>query len=86
MGDCVRIERLTNGYEVTLRDPKIAEANNKRDSSKGPYQPYQDPQREYAFKTVAEVMTFLKANLEKALPLDDFDTAFELAAEAEDDT
>lgn len=85
MGDCVRIERLTNGYEVTIRDPKIAEANAKRDSKGGSIGMWKDPQREYAFKTVAEVMTFLKANLEKALPLDDYDSAFELAAEEDDD-
>lgn len=85
MGDCVRIERLTNGYEVTIRDPAIVKANAKRDSKPGIYQPYKDPEREYAFKTVKEVMAFLEKNLETALPLDDYDTAFELASEEDDD-
>jgi hypothetical protein len=83
---CVRIERLTNGYTVTVKDPAIIKANQKRDTSNGPYTPYKDPERQYIFKSVAEVNTFLTRNLDKALPAqvveDSFDTAFDKAAAA----
>lgn len=82
----VCIERMQNGYEVSLSDPKIVKANNTRD--KNGYTPYRDPTVEYAFKTVDEVLSFLKENLDKALPKDGFSSAFDAAvaqATGEDD-
>lgn len=76
----IRIERLTNGYTVRARDPKIVKANQKSDSKT----PWRDPCREYVFKDVAEVLAWLKANLGKALPADEFSSSFD-AAIAEDD-
>lgn len=85
-GDGVRIERAANGYSVSMRDPKIEAANRKRDlSTKGSYAPYIDPNREYVFTTFDAMMTFLKANLDKALPQQDYDSAFELMSEEGDD-
>lgn len=79
---CVRIERAANGYTVSADDPKIVAANKKRDNSKGPYEPYQDPSKEYVFKTMKEVTTFLEKNLDKALPADEYSSSFDLAASA----
>ena len=83
---CLRIERVANGYSVTLRDPAIIAKNQKRDSSKGPYAPYQDPERTYIFKTCAELTAFITKNIDKALPAqsasDSFESAFDKAAAA----
>lgn len=85
MGECtVRIERLKNGYEVEMKDPEIVKANAK--PSKGSsFTPYKNPNVGYVFKTVDEVLAFLKANLEKALPEDDFGSSFDEAVSAEGD-
>ena len=83
--DVVRIKRLSNGYTISIRDPKIVAANNKRDSSKGPSAPYKDPEREFAFTTIEQVLAWLKANLDKALPEDSFDSAFTAALVEDDD-
>ena len=85
--DEVRIKRLSNGYTIRLRDPKIVKANQKRDrsSSGAPYAPYKDPEREFAFTDIDKVLAWLKANLDKALPEDDFDSAFSTAVEDDDD-
>jgi len=72
----VRIERLTNGYVVRVRDPKIVK-QNERPGRDGPWK---DPDREFVFTTVEQVLAWLKANLDKALPEDDFSTAFDMAA------
>jgi len=75
----IRIERATNGYEVSVRDPKIVKANEKRDySSKNPT-PYRDPNREYVFKTLKEVLDWLGKHADKALPADEFDSSFDAA-------
>lgn len=79
----VCIERMQNGYEVSLSDPKIVKANNTRD--KNGYTPYRDPIVEYAFKDVDEVLAFLKENLDKALPANTFSSAFDAAAKAVQD-
>lgn len=85
MGECVvRIERLANGYEVELKDPKIVEQNNKP-SKGGSLGAYKDPHVAYAFKTVEEVIAFLQKNLDKAMPMDDYATSFEEAAQETDD-
>lgn len=86
---CVRIERLANGYNITVKDPAIVAANNARDNSiggKGPYKPYRDPERCYTFKGISEVNAWLTANLDKALPKDDpidsFEATFDKASKA----
>lgn len=86
--DCVRIERLANGYEVEIYDPKIAEMNRKRDNSKPgmPYKPWVDPKKSYAFPNVKAVLTFLEKNLETAIPMkDEYGTAFDTAVAEEGD-
>lgn len=75
----VRIERIANGYEVCLTDPEIAKANAKPNSK------WRDASREYAFKTVAEVMTFLETHLDTALPADDYSSSFDEAANMSED-
>lgn len=82
MSDYVcRIERLANGYEVEISDPKIVAQNNKRSS--GNYT-WRDPMVGYSFKTVAEVCAFLEKNLEKALPEDEFGKTFDAAVEEDE--
>jgi recombinational DNA repair protein RecT len=81
VGDsCVRIERLTNGFEVEIRDPEIEKANRKptKGSEIGRWR---DPWKSYAFKTAAEVSAFLTKALPKMTSDDDeFGTAFDKAA------
>lgn len=84
MGEsCVRIERLTNGFEVEIRDPEVEKANRK--PSKG-LSTYRDPWKSYAFKTAAEVTAFLTKALPETSPGDDddFSTAFDKAATSGD--
>jgi hypothetical protein len=59
MDDIVRIERLENGYEVEVLDPKIAESNAK------PTGGYQDPYKAYAFDDIEKMLTFLREVLPK---------------------
>ncbi len=78
----VRIERAANGYEVCVTDPEIVAANRKA-KTEGPWR---DPEREYVFKTLKEVLDFLDKNLDKALPADEFDSSFAAAlAESEEE-
>ena len=78
----VVIERIANGYEVEVTDPKLAKQNE----GKSMLGAYKSPMREYAFKSIEEVLTFLEKNLDKALPADEYDSSFdEAAAEEEDD-
>lgn len=75
MGECrVVIERVANGYEVEVYEP----ASDSKDSM------MIDRKKEYVFRTVDEVLTFLNKNLDKALPADEYDSAFD-AAVAEDE-
>ena len=84
-GDGVRIERATNGYTVCMRDPTIEASNRKRTMKSDYDKPYVDPNRTYVFSDIDAVMTFLKANLDKALPKEDYDSAFDTMADDEDD-
>lgn len=82
MSSICKIERLANGYEVEITDPKIVEQNK---TGKGGYK---NPEVSYAFKSVDEVLKFLGKNLETAMPLDDYESSFDMAAkddEEEDD-
>ena len=67
--NCVSIERIANGFEVSFSDPDIVAANSKSDK-------YQDPEVEMAFKTVEEVLAFLNKNLEKLTVSESYDSAF----------
>lgn len=65
MGDTVvRIEKLTNGYEVEICDPDIMESNKDPKSKKG----WQDPWKGYAFTTAEEVKNFVGQHLDKLKP------------------
>ena len=85
MGD-VRIEILSNGYEVSYDDPDIRAANN-APSKPGKSTPWKDPRKGYVFKTTEEVGTFLGKLLPKLLPSEDdeteFSKAFSTAADAD---
>lgn len=70
----LRIERNGNGFEVNLCDPAIEAENRKKDSS------YRDPYVEYNFDTWDQVKAFLDKVVEKALPADEFSSAFDAAA------
>lgn len=72
----IRIERLANGWTVRMTDPKIVEANNKRSEKSNYSTPWKDPEVTFAFDDSKGVMKFLQANLEKALPVDEYDTSF----------
>lgn len=81
----ITIERMTNGYSVRVCDPKIEEANRKR-SAKGNYDiPYRDPYREYAFPTIEKTLAFVGKVAEKALPKDDYESAFDMAVEDDEE-
>lgn len=83
--DCVRIERLENGYTVSLDDPAIVKANRApsvKTATGYKSTPYRDPRKEYAFKTVEEVMAFLGKNLDKALVCNEYESSFDDAIEA----
>lgn len=75
----VRIEKLTNGFEVEIRDPKLAAKNDKPGV-------YRDPWCSYAFKTTAEVCKFLDENLDKAVPADDFGSSFDAATAGDEES
>lgn len=78
---CVEIKRASNGFIVCLCDPDIMDENDESDGR------YKDPHCEYVFKTSDEVVKFLAANLEKALPEDDDDeygSTFDAAVAADD--
>jgi len=80
MSSCtIRIERLANGYTVRMTDPTIVEKNKKREGARkpdAPYPPWQDPEVTLAFETPKAVLQFLRDNLEKALPTDEYETSF----------
>lgn len=83
-GQIVRIERAHNGFTVEMRDPKIDEQNRKRnndDGSAGVDVEHRSPFVSYVFESVGAVLAFLEGNLEKAMPLDEFETSFEEAIE-----
>lgn len=75
-----RVERLANGYEVELTDPKIVEQNNSASKLGSGSKPWRDPKVCYAFKTVKEVLDFLSKHLETALPMNEYENSFAEAA------
>lgn len=82
-GDCsLKVEILQNGYNVTVRDPKI-DAENKK-----PKTNWEDPWKTYAFSTIEEVETFVSKQLKGMKPPPDadeeFSSAFNEAASSDD--
>lgn len=67
-----RIERAENGFEVEMCDPKLKEKN-------GEDGPYVDPYVSFVFNSVEEVVEFLTKNLDKAVPMDEYETSFDSA-------
>jgi hypothetical protein len=66
---------------VRITDPDIVKQNNKRDTKgDGCCSPWKDPQVSYAFSTSKEVIDFIKGNIDKALPVDEFSSTFDKAA------
>jgi hypothetical protein len=85
--DCCRIEKLQNGYEVEIQDPKIV-ANNALPYDKRPKSGdggYKSPWVSYVFKDVTEVLAFLKTALPKAVSGNSFDSCFDTCASAPED-
>ena len=80
--DVARIEKLENGYEVEICDPKIVAENAK------PKSMYKSPWLGYAFTTKEEVIAFLAKHLDSLKPPPDADTeygeGFKSAAAEED--
>ena len=68
--DILRIEKLANGYEVEICDPKIQEANGK------PKSDWANPWVGYAFSTAAEVVAFVTLHLESLKPEPDDDEVY----------
>jgi hypothetical protein len=77
----LRIERATNGYVIRVRDPKIEKANTTRKDNS----PWRDPEREFVFDTLDKTIAWIKANIDKALPDDDYSSAFDMAVTEDDD-
>lgn len=81
LGDCnIRISRLQNGYTVSITDPKIVKANDERDSKDGCCSPWRDPNVTYTFSTIDQAIDFIKENVDKAFPEDEFSSTFDKAA------
>ncbi len=91
--DCdIRIQRHQNGFTVRITDPKIVKANRERDKVRSsrssdsccPSTEWRDPQVSYAFTTREEVSAFIKENIDKALPTDEFSSSFDAAVKEKD--
>lgn len=82
---CVRIEKLANGFTVSMQDPAIIKFNRERNKQNSkpntPYVESKNPWKEFVFKNEDEVILFLKKNLKKAVvgSGDDYETSFDLA-------
>lgn len=77
--DRIVIKRDRNGWEVEVEDPELVTYNLNR----GDDDPYCDSTVEYNFETPAQVLAFLTAVMEKALPDDTYGSTFDkLAKEA----
>lgn len=71
---CIRRDR--NGWEVELEDPELVAYNQNR----GDDDAYCDSTVEYNFETKEQVLAFLTAVLDKALPEDNFGSTFDKLA------
>lgn len=75
---CVSIDRLANGYIVSVRDPVLVKKNQKPGM-------WVDPCKKYSFDSLPKVLDFLKKNLDKALPEETYDSAFDTASAEADE-
>ena len=87
MADTYRIsvERLENGFEVTVPDiPAIEKAEKDAKKKSGSTEPYTgDLTKSYAAKSTKEVLALVKTAIE-GIPANEFDSAFEEAGQADD--
>ena len=90
MADTYRIsvERLENGFEVTVPDipaiEKAEKAASKKSGSSTGVMPYTgDLTKSYAAKSTKEVLALVKTAIE-GIPANEFDSAFEEAGQADD--
>lgn len=80
-GEIVRIERAQNGFQVEMRDPEIDRKNREREDGDGrEVDGYRSPFVSYVFEDIEAVLAFLGENLDKAMPLDEFETSFNEAS------
>lgn len=74
MNDTIlRIEKLENGYTVSVCDPKIMAENEK------PKTQYKDPYKNYAFTTAEEVKAYVGEHLDSLKPPPDADAEYGMA-------
>lgn len=83
--ESIRIERERGGqFCVRCTDPEIVEANRKRDKDDSPSHEWRDPNVEYKFETKEQVLKFVGAAIDIAIPADEYSSAFDkLAKEAQ---
>ena len=74
MMSSIRVERNGDGFKVCLTDPEIEKGNR---ADKGGWK---DPYVDYSFDSWDQTKTFLDKVVDKALPADEFSTAFAKAA------
>ena len=77
----IRIERDRNKFTVRATDPAIEKKNRERDKNSNSL--WEDPAVEYSFDTKAQVLKFVEAAIDIALPEDTYTSEFDkLAKEA----
>lgn len=76
---CIRIERERGGFSVRVTDPEIVAANRANSKSDGPSD-WTDPDVEFPFETKEQVLAFLDKAMDKALPADEYSSAFDKIA------
>lgn len=78
----IRIERDRNKFTVRATDPAIEKRNRERDKGSD-CAPWEDPAVEYSFDTKDQVLKFVEAAIDIALPEDTYTSEFDkLAKEA----
>lgn len=83
--DCnIGIERTQNGYLVRITDPDIVKQNESRNKGSNCCESWQDPQVKYSFEDKQGVIDFITANIDKALPVDEYSYAFDKEAKKAD--
>jgi hypothetical protein len=78
----ISIQKHQNGYTVRITDPALVKSNRERKDSKSDgccVSEWKDPQVSYAFTTRDEVTDFIKNNIDKALPVDEYSSTFDKA-------
>lgn len=83
LNDCtVRIRRLQNGWTVSMTDPAIVKQNDMRSDAKDGCcaVAWKDPDVTYTFADAGKAMDFIRENIEKAFPVDEYTSTFDKAA------